>query len=45
MKYKIGDLQIFVTPEAEKMMEFHGLPEIYFDYPGTMRLYSLSIVA
>lgn len=37
MKYKIGDLQIFVTPDAEKMMEFHGLPETFFEYPGTIR--------
>jgi hypothetical protein len=37
VKYKIGDLQIFVTPDAEKMMEFHGLPETFFEYPGTIR--------
>lgn len=37
MKYKIGDLQVFVTPDAEKMMEFHGLPETFFEYPGTIR--------
>jgi hypothetical protein len=37
MRYKIGDLQIFVTPDAEKMMEFHGLPATYFEYPGTIR--------
>jgi len=22
VKYKIGDLQVFITPDAEKMMEF-----------------------
>lgn len=37
MKYKIADLQTFVTPDAEKMMEFHGLPEAEFEYPGTIR--------
>src|SRR5260370_563724 len=30
---KIGDLQVFVTPDAEKMMEFHGLP---VDYGATL---------
>ena len=37
MKYKIGDLQIFVTPDAERMMEFYGLPEAEFEYPGPIR--------
>lgn len=37
MRYKIGDLQTFVTPDAEKMMSFRGLPDTEFDYPGTIR--------
>lgn len=37
MKYKICDLQTFVTPDAEKMMEFHGLPETEFEFQGTIR--------
>jgi hypothetical protein len=37
VKYKIGDLQIFAMPNAEKMMEFHRLPETFFEYPGTIR--------
>src|ERR1041384_7784303 len=37
MKYKISDLQTFVTPDAEKMMEFHGLPETQFEFQGTIR--------
>lgn len=37
MKHKIADLQMFVTPDAEKMLEFDGLPETEFEYPGTIR--------
>lgn len=37
MKYRLYDLQMYVTPKAEKMFEFKGLPEVEFEFPGTLR--------
>lgn len=37
MNYRIGDLQVFVTPDSEMMLEFIGLPDVEFEYPGIIR--------
>jgi len=37
MEYKIANLQIFATPKAEKMFEFPELPQVTFDFAGTVR--------
>ena len=37
MKYRLRDLQMFATPNAEKMYEFRELPNIEFDFSGIIR--------
>lgn len=37
MKYRIDRLQLFATPNAEKMFEFKGLPQVEFDFPGVVQ--------
>jgi len=34
MRYKIGSLQIFATPQAEPMFQFQGLPDVTFEFQG-----------
>ena len=37
MKHKIENLNIFITPKAEKMKGFDGLGWIEFDFPKSIR--------
>jgi len=37
MKYQLTNLQMFATPNAEKMFEFNGLPQVEFEFPGMLR--------
>ena len=36
MKCRLAQLKVHATPKAEKMFAFCGLPEVEFDFPGTV---------
>jgi hypothetical protein len=36
VQYRIGDLNIFATPEAEKFAAFHGLVWVALEFPGVV---------
>ncbi len=37
MRYRLNDLQLFLTPKAEKMLTFEGLPDVTFEFPGIVQ--------
>ena len=37
MKYRISSLNMFITPKAEKMSEFHGIGNVEFEFPQLIR--------
>jgi hypothetical protein len=37
VRYKLKDLRVSATPDAEKMFEFKSLRSVEFDFPGTVR--------
>jgi hypothetical protein len=37
MKYKIENLNVLITPKAEKMKEFEGIGWIEFDFPKSIK--------
>jgi hypothetical protein len=37
MKYRIADLNMFITPKADKMSEFSGIGHVDFEFPKLVK--------
>lgn len=37
MRYRLNDLQLVLTPKAETILAFEGLPDVTFEFPGIVQ--------